>query len=119
MVVGQRRGKQVGVAAEQRRFVFGDDPLHPIHVDRLKIGEVADHLLGGPLAGDRPGVKLFGGHPGDGGTEPLRTAKVVVDQLGVVHVVLSNDHPTWRQQKKACGRSPQVLLYQASARDRT
>ena len=64
---------------------FDSQTYHP-QVHRFKIGNVANHLLTGPLAGDWSGVVLFGGHSSHGGTELLGSGKVVVDQLRLVHV---------------------------------
>ena len=87
----------------------GNDPFHAVHVDRLEIGDVADDVLGGPLARNGAGVELFRCHPGHSGAERLGTGKVVVDQLGIVHVrsPRQRHHHTRFAVRAAAGRAGQ------------
>ena len=80
VIVDQPCGEQVRIAAEQFGLVFGDHSLHPVHVHRLEVGDVADDLFGGG-----PGIELFGSHPGHSGTEQMGAGTVATDEISVVH----------------------------------
>src|SRR5262245_11333549 len=88
LAVGQASGEKPRIALEQFRLLEGDDTLHAVGVDRLVVRQVADHFLGGPLAGDRPCEQLVPGHAGDGTPQHAGSGKVFLDQCVVVHRVI-------------------------------
>ncbi len=46
LVIGEMFGKLLMESTSERRLILGDDVLHSVGVDRLKIGDVANDLLG-------------------------------------------------------------------------
>ena len=82
IVIGEFRGKLVGVSAEEGRLVFGERPLHAVGVNRLKVGEVCDEFERAPFARNRSREEFVSGHPCNRLTEALRAAKIFGDQVG-------------------------------------
>ena len=66
VVLGQACGEQIRIAAGKGRLILGNHPLHPVATDDLEVGQMADDLQSGPLAGKGAGHELLLGQPGHG-----------------------------------------------------
>jgi hypothetical protein len=84
LVVGQPGDIGGLVEAHEQRLVHGDDPLHPVGVDLLGVGQVGDDFQGGPFARDWPGAELLVVHAPDGGLYPLWAGGIGVERTGEV-----------------------------------
>src|SRR5262249_27022216 len=62
--------------------VLGDGALHAVRQDRIKVGEVTNHLQGTPFAGYRPGQQLLAAHTRDGVAQRLHARQVRIGQFG-------------------------------------
>src|SRR6185437_5893658 len=48
------------IEGKQRRIIFGNDPLHPVGQNLLRVGQVQHDLLDRPGAGNRKGHEIIG-----------------------------------------------------------
>ena len=73
------------VVADQQRLVLGDDPLHPVDRDQLRVLQVNDDLLNRPHARHRERHQVRARQAGDGVLDLLAAGFETIDEGLVVH----------------------------------
>lgn len=79
LVAAEPGDSQALVRFEECRLVRGDDPLHAIGIDAIRVNHVADDFQRAPAAGDGTGAELVERHLADACRKMVGAVEVLVN----------------------------------------
>src|SRR5262245_63775879 len=77
--------KCIWVTPKKCGTLFRNHALHTVHIDRLKVCQMAYNLPSRPFSGNRFGIELLFAHAGNRALKKLRSSQVSVDQILMAH----------------------------------